>query len=97
MAIRIYGERLGSISDQQFQRALDRFDLGTFLHAEPVSSGLWGQNVFLSGTEGDYVLRGSPHFWWQFPTEQFFARLLHERTKGCLSLYEESTQRLKLS
>ncbi len=27
------------------------------------------------------MLRGTPHFWWQFPTEQFFAQLLHERTR----------------
>jgi len=33
-----------------------------------------------AGTTGEYVLRGDPHFWWQFPTEQFFARQLHERT-----------------
>ncbi len=81
MTIRTYGERLGQISDEQFQKALERFSLGTFLQAEPVSFGLWGQNIFLSSTEGEYVLRGSPHLWWQFPTEQFFAPLLHERTQ----------------
>lgn len=81
MTIRMYGERLGKIADEQFQMALDRFQLGTFLRAEPVSFGLFRQNIFLSSTQGEYVLRGTPHFWWQFPTEQFFAQLLHERTQ----------------
>jgi aminoglycoside phosphotransferase (APT) family kinase protein len=77
----MYGERLGHLSDEQLQTALDRFKLGTLLHAEPVPFGLWGQNIFLTSTQGAYVLRGSPHYQWQFPTEQFFARLLHERAQ----------------
>jgi hygromycin-B 7''-O-kinase len=81
MTIRMYSERLGQISDEQLQMALDRFNLGTLLHAEPVPFGLFGQNIFLTSTQGTYVLRGSPHYQWQFPTEQFFAHLLHERTQ----------------
>ncbi|GHO91736.1 hypothetical protein KSF_017840 [Reticulibacter mediterranei] len=81
MTIRMYGKRLGQISDEQLQMALTRFNLGTLLHAEPVPFGLFGQNIFLTSTQGAYVLRGSPHYHWQFPTEQFFARLLHERTQ----------------
>jgi aminoglycoside phosphotransferase (APT) family kinase protein len=77
----MYGKRLGQISDEQLQMALDRFHLGTLLHAEPVPFGLFGQNIFLTSTQGAYVLRGSPHYRWQFPTEQFFARLLQERTQ----------------
>ena len=29
--------------------------------------------------QGDYVLRGRPHFAWQFPTERFYARFLREQ------------------
>lgn len=76
----VYSHRLGSISGEQFQAALDRFNLGTFLSAEPIPFGVFGQNVFVTSTAGQYVLRGAPHFPWQFPTEQFIARLLHERT-----------------
>ena len=81
MTAKNYSQRLGLISDEQFQAALDHFNLGRFIHAEPIAFGLFGQNVFVTSTEGEYVLRGQPHFWWQFPTEQFYTRLLHERTQ----------------
>ncbi len=77
---RKYSQRLGMIADTQFQAALDRFQLGRFIRAEAIPFGLFGQNVFVESTTGEYVLRGSPHFWWQFPTEQFFAHQLHTRT-----------------
>ena len=77
---KVYSPRLGVISDEQFQAALDCFNLGRFIRAEPIPFGLFGQNVFISSSEGKYVLRGQPHFWWQFPTEQFFTHLLHEQT-----------------
>ncbi len=50
------------------------------MRAEPITGGLFGQNLFLTSTSGEYVLRGVPHYPWQFPAERFFARLLHERT-----------------
>ena len=64
-----YSRRLGEISPHQFQKALDHFDLGMFVQAEPIPFGLFGQNVFVSSTKGEFVLRGNPHFSWQFPTE----------------------------
>ncbi len=81
MTERMYSQRLGMISDMRFQAALDRFHLGRFIRAEAIPFGNFGQNVFVSSTTGEYVLRGQPHFWWQFPTEQFFTRQLHERTR----------------
>ena len=81
MAGQIYSHQLGLITDEQFQAALDRFQLGRFRHAEPIPFGLFGQNVFVSSTKGEYVLRGRPHFAWQFPTEQFYAHFLRERAK----------------
>ena len=77
---RTYSERLGSLRNDQLQSALGRFDLGDLLDAEPVPIGLFGQNVFLTSTKGAYVLRGSPHSAEQFPKEQFFVDLFHERT-----------------
>ncbi len=75
----VYSQRLGAITDAQFQAALDHFDLGRLIRAEAIPYGLFGQNVFLTSTAGEFVLRGDPHFDWQFPTEQFHAEFLHER------------------
>ena len=59
---REYSKRLGVLSNEQFQVALARFDLDTLVSAEPVPFGNFGQNVFLTSTEGEYVLRGAPHY-----------------------------------
>src|SRR5262245_20542907 len=80
MTIREYSKRLGNISDEQLQGALDYFDLGKFLHAETIPFGLFGQNLFLTSTGGEFVLRGVPHYDWQFPTEKFFIEQLHSNT-----------------
>jgi Ser/Thr protein kinase RdoA (MazF antagonist) len=73
--------RLGVIEERQFQAALDRFDLGRFICAEPAKRGMFGQNVFLTSTTGRFVLRGSPHSDAQLAHERFFARILHERSQ----------------
>jgi aminoglycoside phosphotransferase (APT) family kinase protein len=75
-----YSKRLGHISAEQFQAALARFDLGHFIKAEPIPFGLFGQNVFLTSTKGEFVLRGVPHYPWQFPTERFFTNEFHAKT-----------------
>jgi hypothetical protein len=72
--------RLGSVSESQLAEALARLDLGSFRHASPVPFGLFGQNVFVEASGGSYVLRLGAHFDWQFPTEQFFCELIHERS-----------------
>jgi hypothetical protein len=71
---RVYSQRLGALTPQQFQAALTRFGLGTFVEATPVSQGLFGQNVFVQSSQGAYVLRGAPHYPWQFPKERFGPR-----------------------
>ena len=81
MTIREYSKRLGSISPGQFQAALDRFELGQFIHAEAIPFGLFGQNVFVTSSAGEFVLRGAAHYDWQFPKEQFVANLLHAQTR----------------
>lgn len=75
-----YSKRLGPISTEQFQAALDHFKLGQFISAEAIPLGMFGQNVFVTSTTGEYVLRGAAHYDWQFPEEQFVAKLLHEQT-----------------
>jgi hygromycin-B 7''-O-kinase len=77
-----FSNRLGHISTEQFQAALTRLHLGDFVEAEAIPFGLFGQNVFLTSTQGKFVLRGAPHYPWQFPTEQFFVDQLHARTQA---------------
>jgi aminoglycoside phosphotransferase (APT) family kinase protein len=77
----IYSSRLGPIRDDQWRAALARFDLGDFVRAEPITTGLFGQNVYLTSTRGEFVFRGCPHNPDQFPKERWFARQLHERTE----------------
>jgi hygromycin-B 7''-O-kinase len=77
---RLYSARLGPIAPHQFQAALARFDLGSFVSAAPVRGGNSGQNVFVTSTLGTYVLRGRPVYPWQFAKECFGASLLHQRT-----------------
>jgi hypothetical protein len=76
---REYSQRLGVLTPEQLQRALDRFDRGRLVAAEPAPSGLFGQNVMLTTDRGEYVLRGCPHYDWQFPAECYFAQLIDER------------------
>lgn len=80
-----YSQRLGAISDAQFQQALDRLDLGELVHATAVPFGLFGQNVFLTTTRGEFIFRGAQHGDWQFAKEVFFARLLAERTAAAVA------------
>jgi aminoglycoside phosphotransferase (APT) family kinase protein len=77
---RTYSARLGAITVEQFQAALDRFDLGQFLGAEPIRTGNFGQNVYLTSTAGDYVLRGAPFGPDQLPLERYFTNQLHAYT-----------------
>src|SRR5437870_5571176 len=91
----VYSERLGAIRDAQFAVACVRAGIGAFLKAEPTTAGLFGQNVFVTTSNGEFVLRGAPHWvkgpndkaWrredrWQFTKERWFAQQLHERTKA---------------
>ena len=77
---REYSKRLGVLTPQQLQAALGHFGHGTLLAAEAAPAGLFGQNVLLETTDGRFVLRGCPHFPWQFAKERYFARIIHERT-----------------
>jgi aminoglycoside phosphotransferase (APT) family kinase protein len=88
MASREYSKRLGVISDEQLQAALDRFGIGRLLSAEPAVGGLFGQNILLTTTEGEFVFRSAPH-WdpgghddWQFQKERLFSQLVHESGTG---------------
>lgn len=76
-----YSRHLGRIRPEQFQAALTRFGLGTFVSAEPIGAGITGQNCFVTGTAGPYVLRGRPHWPGQFEEERFLAEQIHTGTR----------------
>ncbi len=82
MNTRWYSQRLGKLSEQQFQAALDRFQLGCLISTEPVGPGNFGQNIFLMSTQGAFVLRGAPLDPVQFPCERWFMQQLHEQTQA---------------
>jgi aminoglycoside phosphotransferase (APT) family kinase protein len=65
----------------KLQAALNCFDLGEFLRAEPIPFGLFGQNMFVTSYCRRIVLRGAPHYDWQFPTEKFFIEQLQANTR----------------
>lgn len=73
-------KRLGSLEHSKLQAALDRMQLGKLCAVTPITAGNFGQNVFLSTDQGEYVFRGCPHYPWQFPKERFFARALFQAT-----------------
>src|SRR4029079_17159977 len=75
-----YSKRLGVLTGAQLQAALDRFDLGQLKSARSAPGGLFGQNILISTSKGDYVLRGHPHYDGQFEKEAYFSRLVAERT-----------------
>jgi aminoglycoside phosphotransferase (APT) family kinase protein len=92
---KVYSQRLGEIADEQFEAACERLGIGNFVRATRVATGLFGQNVFVSTSEGEFVLRGAPHWvqeklggeyvrhdFWQFTKESHFAKLLHEKTRA---------------
>ena len=62
MPPRIYetSKRLGPISHDQLSRALTRFELGDLLTVKPVPLGLFGQNLFVTSSAGEFVFRGAP-------------------------------------
>ncbi|HEY9291951.1 MAG TPA: phosphotransferase [Microlunatus sp.] len=71
--------RLGPLTASQLDAALERFGLGSLITAEPASTGNFGQNVFLTTTSGDYVLRGHPLVPGQFAKERYFAEVFHDQ------------------
>jgi aminoglycoside phosphotransferase (APT) family kinase protein len=75
-----YSERLGVIDPDQLFEVAEQFDLGDVLEAEAASTGLFGQNLFLTTSEGRFVLRGNPHGPQQLTKERVVAQIIDERS-----------------
>src|SRR5437879_12341262 len=56
------------------------FELGDVISAEAMAGGLFGQNLALTTTEGDFVLRGNPHGHVQLTKERRVAQLIDENS-----------------
>jgi aminoglycoside phosphotransferase (APT) family kinase protein len=77
---RKYSERLGVIDPGQLFAVAERFDLGEVTEAEPATTGLFGQNIFLATSKGRFVLRGHPHGHVQLTKERRVADFIDERS-----------------
>ena len=75
-----YAGSLGEISGEQFDKALQKLNLGSLIKVEKVPCGVVGQNVFLTSTKGEYVFRGRPFYDEQFDVEKFAVENLREKT-----------------
>ena len=75
-----YSERLGVIDPDQLFAVAERFDLGDVTAAEPATTGLFGQNIFLTTSKGRFVLRGHPHGHVQLTKERRVADFIDERS-----------------
>ncbi|MCL2772605.1 MAG: aminoglycoside phosphotransferase family protein [Oscillospiraceae bacterium] len=75
-----YAGSLGEISGEQFEKALQKLNLGNLIKVEKVTGGVVGQNVFLTSTKGEYVFRGRPFYDEQFDVEKFAVENLREKT-----------------
>ncbi len=77
---RKYSERLGVIDPGQLFEVAELFDLGDVTDAYPMAGGLFGQNVALITSEGEFVLRGHPHGHVQLTKERYIAQFIDERS-----------------
>ena len=75
-----YAGSLGEITGEQFDKALQKLDLGSLIKVEKVIGGVVGQNVFLTSTKGEFVFRGRPFYDEQFDVEKFAVENLREKT-----------------
>ena len=71
-----YSERLGVIDPDQLFEVAERFELGDVKDAQPATTGLFGQNLFLTTTSGRFVLRGNPHGHQQLTKERVVAEII---------------------
>jgi len=75
-----YAGSLGEISGEQFDKALQKLNLGNLIKVEKVQAGVVGQNVFLTSAKGEYVFRGRPFYEEQLAVEKFIVESLREHT-----------------
>lgn len=78
----IFGSKnkLGTITTEQLQAMLDKFNLGKLISSSRTNQGAMGQTMFITSTEGDFVLKGNPLYPGQLEEEKFFIDQIDLRT-----------------
>ncbi|SIQ52708.1 Phosphotransferase enzyme family protein [Paenibacillus sp. RU4T] len=71
--------KLGDVTSEQLQKALDRFALGRLRGCRRTASGAGGQTLFLESDGGEFVLKGNPLYEGQLNEERHFATGLLQR------------------
>jgi len=64
--------KLGNVTNEQLQKALGRLSLGSLVAAGKTSKGTGNQTLFISSTDGEYVLKGNPLYEGQFAEEKYY-------------------------
>lgn len=72
--------RIGSITNEQVQEVLDRFNLGNLKGFRETPNGVGKQTIFISSGSGEYVLKGNPLYGGQFLEEKFYVDSLNKLT-----------------
>lgn len=73
-------KKIDSVTKEQLQKMLDRYNLGELISFKQTEKGVMKQTIFVSSTSGDYVLKGNPIYEGQFVEEKFFIDHLKART-----------------
>ncbi|MEH7380921.1 aminoglycoside phosphotransferase family protein [Bacillus sp. JJ1533] len=72
--------KLGEVHDEQLQFMLDKYNLGKLISSHKTAFGAMGQTMFVSSSEGDFVLKGNPLYTGQLVEEKFFIENIYKRT-----------------
>ncbi|WP_349409864.1 aminoglycoside phosphotransferase family protein [Pseudalkalibacillus sp. SCS-8] len=70
--------KLGAISNEQLQWMLDRFNLGKLISSAKTREGVMSQTMFVTSTEGQFVLKGNPLYPGQLQEEKYFVDNLNQ-------------------
>ncbi|RDW21271.1 phosphotransferase family protein [Oceanobacillus chungangensis] len=73
--------KLGTIKNDQLQSMLDKHHLGKLISSNKTAFGAMGQTMFVSSTEGNFVLKGNPLYTGQLVEEKYFIENINKRTK----------------
>ena len=77
---------LGDIANDEIQNILQKYHLGALIKANKTKNGAMKQTMFVTSTEGVFVIKGNPVYKGQLEEEGFFISELGKRTNLSLPL-----------